>query len=735
MTGIFDNFVRSLEPTGEPTDEALDDLWTELRRLLRRSLQRRGLWDLPPSYVGVKGSGAWISPQTADRRGMPSGVQDALDDLVADFYLEMFVRRLPNLRRYVERGDCIEGVVRLGATQLLDKRQRVSDRLGFNVYKRLRAALQRAVAGRRLYILGEDRKIHNGTVFGFDPAATGDPAGPDRLEAQVRRWNDELFIDWTTARGSAWASLTARLEAHILELSDAGVEVFGFKALVDAFKRDVRERVGVFQDDPSRGTVATDPLQLDEQRGWVRELSECVEAGISSGGGQRRTRNQLRKLWRFLETFALTAADPELAAAAGQALRAVLERDSLPSHRELSRLLGFRHDRFPVLFARLRDEVRRCLGEPEGSRQAAAAAAGGGSNTDTLGRSADPRGPEASLDKTRDLRDQLRRATAEAYAQGRPSEAPDGVPAAGNLIHLEACPVPGLEWLVVEVSGGECLLVPADSQAWIGSADVAANDESVSGPLSFRCDLGVWLESEDCANERRGFDVAVEDLERVRSRREQLVGADPAVPIVEQEVDADPDYLEWRRSLEGARNGIVRAYAGCLDEVLAIEKSVSGKVVPEGGAQRRYWYHRPLALAASIATVVATGAVIYQTSRISELETELEVEREPEVAVPWLLAPFGNTRGKSERLEVPAGARSIVLLLDAADGDRVEVLDDAGKQVWSSIVNALDTPDEVLVRLPAALLPPGEYEVKVWRGEDTPVEFELLIETPSEDLP
>ncbi len=741
MSQDFSDFVRSLGPTGEPSDAALDELWTALRRRLRRVLQRRGLWDRPPSYLGLTDHSAWTTPRTADRSGFPMADQDALDELTTDFYVEMFVKRLSNLRRYAARGDNLEKVIRLGAGQFIQERQRENDRLGYRLFHWLRAALAQAVTHGRLHILSGGVKIRNDTVFGFNPQAAIELAPDDALAAVVRTWNDELLHDWVSARGPAVTALIGRLEDHLPGLRQTGIEVFGFKPLVDAFKRDVRDRFAVFLDD-RHATISEDPLRPSEERQGIEELSTCVEAGLRGGGGQQRTRDKLLKLWQFLVAFALTAADPERARGAGAALMAALQAEDLPSHRQLSRLLGIRHDRIPALLARIKEEVERCLETLGRSRPTVASALrwghhetpGDAANTDTLDASAGTCGSEANLDETRDLRQELKRLTAEAYRRDVPATPAAAGPEPGVLYHLEACPEPGVEWLLieVEVATGAGLVIPADSLPLLGSSDLAVTVEP-GGLLSIRCDLGVWLGSDVLRGDRRTAALAASDLDRVLARRHGLAAGDDAAA---SEIDVDPDYRGWRRSLEAARNAVARVYGGrvqSLLEAVARPAVSAGKVVPMKSRE----YSRPSwqLVAAAASFVVASGALVTylvdQRSELTALRARLEIERQPESAIPWLLAPLGTRRGGSpEELVVPPEARSIGLLIDAANGDRLEIRDAAGDEVWSTIVERIDSPDEALVRIPVERMPPGEYGVKVWRGDVLNVDFEVRIESP-----
>ncbi len=795
---VFSSYVRSLAPSGEPSDEALDEVWTEVRRVLRRALQRRGLWDRPPIYVGVSGHEPWTTRETADRRGLPAQAQDALDELATDFYVETFVERLPMLRRYVARGDSIKKLVSLRVRQFLHQRQQASDPLGHRLFQWLRDALQEAVDQQQLQVKGDDvrrrqAKIHNGTVFLLSTSTEQAPtngqvlpdetvlAAEDALSIAVGRWNDDLLVDWATARGAEVGKMVGRLAARLGGLRETGLQSFTFKALVDVFKRDVRTRLAGLLGDPTETSLEAEALGQLEQRDRIRELGACVEAGVRGGGGQQRTRDQLLKLWRFLEMFALAASDSGLPQGASPKWVAALEEENLPSHRRLSGLLGIRHDRFPTLLARLKDEAQRCLAALGGTGPGSSGESEDETSPDTLANTGAPAGPEASLDAKQNLRHHLKRLTAEAYgpaeASGRTvssrrdlaaSSTVNG-PVLGDLYHFESCPEPGVEWLVVEFDDatGDGLVIPADSLSWIGSADVAANDDSALGPLVLRSDLGLWLGLSILTAERRVGAVAATDLERVRSHRRQ---PPVAVSMAAQEIDLDTEYRDWRRSLEGARNAVARVEGGQIEE----PRSVSELPSPEVGApavvavspedeerfsipseasennveplervrpqrSRMLW-----ALAASGIAVIAGSALLASwaqqrglESRLSDLQDahgallrELVVERLPQVAVPWLLAPFQATRGETIRFSVPANARSIGLLVTADNGDRIEISDAAGDHVWSAVVDQGDSRDEALIVLPATLMPPGRYQVNIWHGDGLPLNFDLLIEVP-----
>ncbi len=358
VTQIFSDYVRSLAPSGEPSDSALDEVWTELRRVLRQVIWRRGLWDCPPSYLGVIGHPTWTTPETSSRHGLPVLAGDALDELVQDFYVELFVKRLANLRRYLRSGDSIRALVYLAARQLLQSRQQRMDRLGYRVYRWLRTALDRLVEKRQLFVLAGGPKIHNGSVLGFEPRFAARPDGEHLLAAEARWWSDDLILEWVKAKRPDGELIITRLESLVLGLPGAGVEVFGFKPLIDALKHEARERRSALwvERDSARAMTAgprdrgieDHPLRALVARERMRELSVEVEESVCSLPAQRRTREKLVRLWRYLQALAHDG----LGGSSGS---------KLPSNRELARMLGIRHDRLPALFSLLRAEVKRCV--------------------------------------------------------------------------------------------------------------------------------------------------------------------------------------------------------------------------------------------------------------------------------------------------------------------------------------------------------------------------------------
>lgn len=725
MKQSFTDFVRSLDPRGEPDPAAFDQVWTLLRRVLRRELRARGLWERMPSYLGVQGAPAWTTPETARAEGAPSETRDALDELVADCYVDVFVERLPVLRRYLLHNDSIDTVVVRRIRQFLHDRQRHHDLLGYRLYQWLCQAMTRAVESGRLHVLEGGKKLDNKSVLAFRPDADAVLADEQPLSEVVPRWNDDLLLSWMTAHGKEVSELIERLEEHVLALADEGVEVFRFQDLADAFKQDFRGRLAALSSlsDESEATVEGDPLHRAVEQSRLDELSKCVETKLDDMEQvQERTRDQLRTLWRFLGTFARTALDPESAEVDDTALRDALQGRKLPSYRELSRLLGIRYDRISELLARLRVEVEWCLRWLQEL-----------SEPGTLARGTASHEPEASLNTTGNLRNELLRRTAESYRQADAAVSPPATgPRSGGLYALAGCPDPGIEWLVLETVPESFLVVPVDTVEKIGPADLTvANDQL--GLLSVRCRYGVWVSRGALPDDRCVGVLDDSDLELPRGRRRELQRGETPSTAAELEMAVDPDYLDWCRTLEASRDAVIQKHGGRADanpdaSSPQVEELEEAEIVPYRKSDSKDRFRRPLALAASVAAVLASG---FFTGRLFEqvvVGSGVDLD-EPEVAIPWLLAPEAR-RSQSERLTVPREARSIAVLIDAEDGDILEIHDSAGKKLWSSTIKPLDTVDEVLVRWPATLTPPGRYDIFLWRDGTSKLDFSLLIETP-----
>jgi len=329
MPSVFTVFVSGLRGAATPDADLFHDAWHGLRAALVQEMKKRGLWQSPPSYLGVYGWESWGSE--ALQGSGSARTQSALGELVADCYAFIFVDRLQSLKRHLQDKPDIDGLVLLNVRHFLHERQKVHDPLGFRVFELLQAAVEEAVSSGELHVLAGDKRIRNDTLLGFHPVAEA-PVTPADWERIALRWNDELMPSMVTARTRQLAAVVRRLRELLLELPERGVETFRLKDLLDPLKRDARRR-----------WAAQVPPEGTEVSGQSFEhLARRVSASIERMEADSRTRTQLRTLWHHLWR---------------QHGKEDQEAGRLPSYRQLGQRLNIPRERLPVLFDLLRQLV------------------------------------------------------------------------------------------------------------------------------------------------------------------------------------------------------------------------------------------------------------------------------------------------------------------------------------------------------------------------------------------
>lgn len=342
--GAFTKYVRSLEK-GEPDAESSMALRRELRTALGAELRRRGLWNSPPSYLGIVGWGSW-----GER---PASGEDALDELFADAYPFVFVDRLRSLRAHLAVKP-IDGMVYLAVHQFVQERQEKHDPLGTQVYAVLRSAVRDALEAGELHLLQGSDRIGNDTVLGFAAGVGAEPQSMD-LRSLVARWNGLLMPDLVTNRGRHQEEVVRRLRELLPELRDEGAKTFRFKDLIDPLKADVRARwADAFEreggetgleegegDEVWRVRLVQPDLGL-EDRQLLDKVIACVLESVACLDLSETTRGYLYRLWQF------------------RRMQAVSGDDRAPSARKLEKLLDVPREGIPKLFRKLGELVDRC---------------------------------------------------------------------------------------------------------------------------------------------------------------------------------------------------------------------------------------------------------------------------------------------------------------------------------------------------------------------------------------
>ena len=369
----FTEYLRTLEARdGSPSRAEFEELWQNLRGALVQELQKRGLWNLTPSCLGVLGAAHWWSAVGGDSN---DGTYDALDELVGDCYSFVFVKRLRSLRGQLRRRRNIDGVVFLSIRNFVHERQKANDPDGYRLFELLHQAVTDLLDQERLFLWDIEAaapprgkpRIRNQSLLGFEPPSSEVPPIPaDRelLSEQVERWNDRWLVEMLTAQYQRKAELLNELRQCLLGLALLGIVLFRFGDVLEPLKADLRRRWRALgrHHDPEITLLPTEagwemfrqpgPEQDAEQRLQFAALVEGIGREIGKADLPLTQRTHLRRLWLGLTRHAVgEALDGRDAASPSPA------SDDLPSQRQLAKALGLPRDRLPELFEDLRTLV------------------------------------------------------------------------------------------------------------------------------------------------------------------------------------------------------------------------------------------------------------------------------------------------------------------------------------------------------------------------------------------
>jgi hypothetical protein len=362
----FTDYLRALESSGEPSDlRSLEAVRKALKTALVGELRRRGLWEGPPSYLGVYGWDRWDA-----ETGSGSG---PLEELLADAYFFIFVSRQRSLQAQLKIKPNIEGLVFLNIRHFLHERQKEHDPLGSQVFEVLQAAVRESVRLGELHVLAGDERVRNDSVLGFDPgAAPAALSDLSRLRERVLLWDDDLLPDLVTLRGKRQEDCVRRLRERLPELLEDGIEIFRFKDLVDPMKADVRARWAALLETTERLVAATLreegqerfvlPDTSLEERELFRKLVSCVLDEIEDLEVNDKTRSYLNRLWQFLRVQAAgSGAGRPVSLLESEVLsQSAGDGEELPSRRRVSELLGIPRERLSDLYETLGTLLERC---------------------------------------------------------------------------------------------------------------------------------------------------------------------------------------------------------------------------------------------------------------------------------------------------------------------------------------------------------------------------------------
>lgn len=352
--GDFTRFLRQLAAAGDtPSVDAFDRVWSALRGALASELRKRGLWHLSPRLLGIVGADRWLeSAESADGN-------DALEELTADCYEYVFLRRAQSLVAQLEVKETIEGLVFRSIRNFLFERQKANDPIGYRTFDVLRTAVETAHRRGLLTLDEPGPRIHNGSVLHPSIPPSEGPRADADAEALTASWLDDLLPDLLLAQGTSKADLADRLTPRLGEIR----REITFGELVDPLKRGARRcwhallqaELGARARDVDAEAGAPEipvvpPSLVVEDAESYEVLASCVDGRLAELATDRRTHRYLVALWTWLRAWATEDSE-----------------DDPWSHRRLAAELGIPRARLPELFGFLEEVVAACRGATRAS--------------------------------------------------------------------------------------------------------------------------------------------------------------------------------------------------------------------------------------------------------------------------------------------------------------------------------------------------------------------------------
>ena len=285
----------------------------------------------------------------------------------------------------------------------------------------------------------------------------------------------------------------------------------------------------------------------------------------------------------------------------------------------------------------------------------------------------------------------------------------------GDLFVLPATAELPVEWAILESGpGGKLLAVPADAGPPAGTADFEIPADAPGGPLSLRCRFGAWLDRRLFEPRLRSGVLAPETVSEALHCFRQVESGNSSDSPLREEVDADPEYVDWIRDVpQRARDLVVAAQPSNVRRF-----------------PFRSWGAANL-LAAAFA-LISVGLSIW----INLLLHRVERLSEPILATLSEEVVLGSIARGVVTVQVPQDESHVTVILvldfDPSTGPQegyVEIVNRSRQRVWRSRHPVrLTSGDQLSLTLPRELLPYGDYRVLVY--QDPERRAPLLFEEP-----
>lgn len=274
-TEFFESWIQ-----GKDSPELAEQTLEKLRKALRRELGRRGLWNLPPRFLG-----------NLDSLGARDHHKASLDEMVSAAFEYVFLDHYNYLETRVDAGVAIDGLVVVMVGQFLTARQKESDRPGYLTYDRVNSALGELMDEGKLTRIPAEESPCGQPMYCFDEAGG---AFNKSAEDDVATWTGELMPGLVDGQGRQRAKTIQQLKTRILSLQGRGVGRLTLQDLLRPLRREARHWWGtVTQDELAKTTVSEHSRQCNL-------LVLDLEKAIQQAPWDPATRHDAHRLLKYL---------------------------------------------------------------------------------------------------------------------------------------------------------------------------------------------------------------------------------------------------------------------------------------------------------------------------------------------------------------------------------------------------------------------------------------------------
>jgi len=369
----------------------------------------------------------------------------------------------------------------------------------------------------------------------------------------------------------------------------------------------------------------------------------------------------------------------------------------------------------------------------------------------------------------------------EAHRPHGVEPAEPGPAVVGQVLTLPELGEPRLAWAVLRRDAGDSgrlLLAAADINPLVGSGDVAVIGSAI-GALTLRCRFTAWRACDGLGTSVLLGTLPPEALERSEARLQQIEAGEASGTFSEQETEEDPEYQDWIEDVVRPALRKLEAQAGMAAPAAHPVLPFPVRTPDEPSPPARGAWLRWAAVLAFVGLGAGGGFLFWQQAReiaglrtaaeaseaahrqaiaaletrragleaqyqeklraagedrarleaehraqMQEVETELAKLREATDVRNPLLAELADRdiRRGPRQLAVGPEVSHLVLLLPVDDPAGTEFQIDvtdrhSGKEIFVQKGLRVDVIGEVRLGLPAALLPPGDYRLRLFRKE------------------